>query len=381
MTREEIEKKMKEHDVVNIIYHGYTYGIYTARVRFEEDGFKYDVYSYYVYKYISAVESNIESLDSVIQIGSDPEFFFVKDGEVVPSKEIAPRHGDVIQDGFQVELNPSSSACRESAATYIDFALQSAASMAMSFGAEISLAVGHTITDTPWKKLTMDERRFGCSPTSNIHEKTKRITGVRERFRSAGGHIHLGGGGTYARNNVVRIVTLLDILCGNTCVLVDRDESNARRRKIYGRAGEHRLKPYGIEYRVPSNFWLRHYVLWSMVSGLARNAYTLAKQQELAQELIDRVDMKKVREAINTNDKDLALETFKIVIEWMSEKKIHFRGGFSISLNDKFLDWVTQDDPIAELNVPTAQASLDSWGERSSRLVPGFEKFLYARNK
>ena len=70
-------------------------------------------------------------------------------------------------------------------------------------------------------------------------------------------------------------VKILDIVVGNTCVIMDRAPSQVERRKVYGRAGEYRLPAHGIEYRTLSNFWLRSYQLTHLVFSLARFAINI----------------------------------------------------------------------------------------------------------
>jgi hypothetical protein len=138
------------------------------------------------------------------------------------------------------------------------------------------------------------------------------------RIRSAAGHIHLGdaSGSTTssqwaALHSPDRLVPILDIIVGNTCVLLDRDPGNVERRRVYGRAGEYRTPPYGIEYRVLSNFWLRSYSLMSFVMSLSRFAVGLLtatihnggrKGVNYEAELLKLVNMDDIRRAINEND-------------------------------------------------------------------------------
>ncbi len=54
-----------------------------------------------------------------VTFGCDPEFFFLKDGEVVESASVIVdgRSGDrniIITDGVQAELNPQPDTCRQS---------------------------------------------------------------------------------------------------------------------------------------------------------------------------------------------------------------------------------------------------------------------------
>ena len=42
-------------------------------------------------------------------------------------------------------------------------------------------------------------------------------------------------------------------------------DDGAKRRELYGKAGAYRVKPYGVEYRVLSNFWLKSPALMQWV--------------------------------------------------------------------------------------------------------------------
>jgi len=167
----------------------------------------------------------------------------------------------------------------------------------------------------------------------------------------------------------------MDIVAGNTCVLVDRDESNAKRRVIYGRAGEYRIKKYGIEYRVLSNFWLKGYVLWSMATALLRNAVGIYRAG-LADELISKFDIKKVRDAINNNDKHLALENFKILAAFIKEKNITCSSGLAAYNIDKVTDWLSTSEPVSYMKIGGTKEILAGWRKKYTDGADGFESFI-----
>jgi hypothetical protein len=119
--------------------------------------------------------------------------------------------------------------------------------------------------------------------------------------------------------NPKKLVPLLDILLGNTCVLIDRNEFAVERRKVYGRAGEYRTPKHGLEYRTLSNFWLQSYQIMGFVFGMARFAYIIAvndlvyPEKKYGKYILNMVDQENVIEAINNNNFDLAYKNFKKV--------------------------------------------------------------------
>ena len=66
-------------------------------------------------------------------------------------------------------------------------------------------------------------------------------------------------------------VKCLDAVLGIATVCMFKDMDDPRRRMLYGKAGEYRLPPHGLEYRVLSNAWLCHPLITNLVLDLARN--------------------------------------------------------------------------------------------------------------
>lgn len=96
----------------------------------------------------------------------------------------------------------------------------------------------------------------GCDPDYNVYEKTPGlprgpIPSKYARIRGAGGHLHIG----YDKNRIPHdvLVKLLDLVL---CLPTLKYDSQPGRRSWWGQPGIYRPKPYGIEYRTLSNWWL-----------------------------------------------------------------------------------------------------------------------------
>lgn len=273
-------------------------------------------------------------------MGCDPEFFFTKRGRVIGSEKVidikkglavtgkASRYmggsrSKFICDGIQVELNPVPETCRALLGAELGECFKTLKKKLDTLN-EIKTSFATTIKVSKREMASLSEKSkiLGCTPSyTTSKEPLDAIPNGRDYpIRSGGGHIHLGdheGNLTKAFADPERLVHLLDIIVGNTCVLIDRDEGNIERRKVYGRAGEYRLPKYGLEYRTLSNFWLKSYPLTSFVMSLARLAVSIAQYSEKgndwAAELLATVDIQDIHKAINTNDYKLAYKNFNAV--------------------------------------------------------------------
>jgi hypothetical protein len=105
---------------------------------------------------------------------------------------------------------------------------------------------------------------IGCDPDldaySLSYNKIQKDFLYSSLTRYAGGHLHIGGGeNDVVTDNLLKpiFVYMLDLFLGIPCVLLDHGVDSFKRKNLYGKAGTYRNKPYGLEYRVLSPFWLR----------------------------------------------------------------------------------------------------------------------------
>ena len=348
--------------------------------------------------------------------GCDPEFFFAKDNKICGSEKILPKngldngsYGKIIIDGVQAELNPSPNPCRESLASNIKNCFRSVNDKLNLSGGKIVFDEVVKVSKEEMDSLSKESKTFGCAPSLNLYdgEESKiKVNPEIYKYRSAGGHIHLGfypdisyGNGYFnnyyfsksvkVNNHIIKglsihtlndfdkikndldklyyeiyranpisgsklnisndvkvfqeyekLIYLLDIIVGNTSVLLDRNPLSAERRKVYGRAGEFRLTNYGVEYRVLSNFWLKNYTIFSLMFALARFTVCILVEDKINgndnfyDSIIKKVNPDLIEKAINENDFDLAMKNY-LEIEQILCKMVNIEG-YRFPINSRY---------------------------------------------
>jgi hypothetical protein len=98
---------------------------------------------------------------------------------------------------------------------------------------------------------TAEANTFGCEPDFNAWtgEVNPAPKAEDPALRSAGGHVHVE-----TKLPPRDVIIALDLMLGVPSVLLDKE--GKLRRSLYGMPGAYRPKPYGVEYRVLSNFWV-----------------------------------------------------------------------------------------------------------------------------
>lgn len=274
--------------------------------------------------------------DAELWFGADPEIFLSQNGIIVGSERAIPEEGlsagtagsyysigeevTLVRDGVQVELNLPPTKCREWLAMEIQLALRALhRKLQKDQKFEISFLPLVEVSAEEIASLTPLSRRLGCAPSFNYYHPNISVGVNPDTYlkRSAAGHLHFGLPPHLIAERE-RLPPLCDIIIGNTLVLLDRDPAQIERRKVYGRAGEFRSPRHGLEYRTPSNFWLRSKELVGFVTGLMRLT-TFVLDTAVAekggwpadQALLDLVDLSQIEKAINLNDVDLAKANFE----------------------------------------------------------------------
>jgi hypothetical protein len=124
----------------------------------------------------------------------------------------------------------------------------------------MELTIGSARMFRPEDLVSDQAQSFGCEPDYNAYVNGKMRpqpelkTFGNERF--AGGHIHLGGEFNcppFVAALFADLFLSLPFLCSPSAGTQPFDGSN--RLAWYGQPGIFRHKPYGIEYRTPTNWW------------------------------------------------------------------------------------------------------------------------------
>ena len=299
-------------------------------------------------------------------LGCDPEFFFSREGEIVGSEKVVSEEGLlskkyydnkkedvlVVRDGVQAEINPLPKGCRAHLGAQISQCfkilneqIKNDKTLNLDFSQLVKLSKKEL------DSLSDKAKVFGCSPSENIHIKEQKpvtLNGSVYRFRQAGGHIHIGRFERPTTNTIGerintaisnhnRMIPLLDVLVGNTCVLMDKDVSAKTRRRYYGQAGEYRTPAHGLEYRTLSNFWLQSYQLMSFVMGMTRLAVLILANSiegnaEHEKCIMDNINMTRIKRAINNNDFNLALKNYLKIQDYIVEMGGH-SNSYPININ------------------------------------------------
>ena len=139
---------------------------------------------------------------------------------------------------------------------------------------------------------------FGCDPDFNAWTGriNPRPNSEDRALRSAGGHVHIGCKHLDVKPRAV--VRACDLYLGVPSVLMDNGEL---RKQLYGKAGAYRVKPFGVEYRTLSNFWIFDEKLVGWVYDNTERALVAALEKK---PIIQ--DRELILQAINNNDKEAA---------------------------------------------------------------------------
>jgi len=258
-----------------------------------------------------------------VKFGADPELFFanaagkfVSSIDKVGGSKIMPRDiGDssaVQEDNVAVEFNTKPAATKEDFIRSLNYPLRYLKSYAEE-------TLGLQLAIVPSAIFTADElqderaRVFGCDPDFDAWtlEQNPRPMLMPELacLRTAGGHLHVSWDNR-TDEEAVDLVRALDLFVGVPSTFYDGD---VQRRMLYGRAGAFRHKPYGVEYRTLSNWWITSEKYMGTVFDWANQAIEFVNEGRK----IDSKTQSFIQQAINMNNSKTAralVSQFKLAL-------------------------------------------------------------------
>ena len=241
-------------------------------------------------------------------IGADPEIFVAREGKLISAhglikgtKYMPHRigNGAIQVDGMALEFNIAPAVSEESFLSNVKEMLSI-----------LTKAVkGYTLTLQSVADFGMEyinsqppeAKDLGCEPDMNawVGQYNPRPD-VNTPFRTASGHIHIGWEGGSNDEIAFKVARQMDFYLGLPSILADNE---TRRRELYGKAGACRVKPYGVEYRVLSNFWLgKDSTIRNVYKNAVQGLNALASGKDLAEEYGD------IQAVINTSNRSKAAE-------------------------------------------------------------------------
>lgn len=258
-----------------------------------------------------------------IKLGSDPEIFIEKNGEIVSAVGMIPGtkqepypitdKGHFIQtDNIAFEFNIPPCSTKEEYVENINFVKEHLEILAKANGCTLSKLSSSEIN--PIYLQTEQAQTFGCEPDLNVYlQNVNPSPNCNTNLRCVGGHVHIG----YPDPDFEvseKIVKMFDIFVTLPALLKDNDE---RRRELYGKAGSFRIKDFGVECRALSNFWIHSDELINWVFKETTNAVETVLNNE--SDIFIEKFSKRVQETIDTNNK---LEACILISEIEKEKQL-----------------------------------------------------------
>jgi len=249
--------------------------------------------------------------------GADPELFVKKDGifqsgyGLIPGDKENPfpvERGAVQVDGMALEFNIDPTSEEEDFVLNLETVLSQLRLMVPDY--ELVPSPVADFERAYLESQPEDAKALGCNPDYNGwtgQENTSPDASVS--FRTGSGHIHIGWTKDADINSVEHqaqayaLVRQLDFYLGLPSVIYDED---TRRRELYGKAGACRIKPYGVEYRVLSNVWLKSQDMMRWVFRSANDGVAALVGGRCLEDTYG-----DIQDIINTSDKDRAMFILK----------------------------------------------------------------------
>lgn len=227
-----------------------------------------------------------------VTIGCDPELFIYDTktkkyvsahdrttGTKAKPSTLGPSSA-VQADGTALEFNINPAGSADTFSTYVRGALDILRAGYLVPGEVLMASPVATYDDDYFKSLPPKAVELGCSPDFNAYTGTVNpppdTSKISPNTRTAAGHLAIGWRTKEDLvdpmdpahfDDCIQLVKMLDILFDmlEPNQYFDSLDKIKYRKNLYGARGAFRPKPWGVEYRVPSNTWLlSHYTITQM---------------------------------------------------------------------------------------------------------------------
>lgn len=194
-----------------------------------------------------------------VLLGCDPELFVTRNGSIIPvvgllggtkRNPMPVPYGTLQEDNVLAEIGITPAASLGEWLHNINAVQTDLERRMNAIGCSTLVKSSHRFTMPELRAAGRQAMVMGCDRDINAYTGTFNKSPRASTLRTTGGHIHIGMDGVEDKADLVR---RLDLFLGIPSLLMDDD---ADRRKVYGTAGAYRDKPYGLEYRTLSSFWL-----------------------------------------------------------------------------------------------------------------------------
>lgn len=276
-----------------------------------------------------------------VTIGADPEFFlydtaagkYISAHGLIPGTKDKPhrlKDGACQLDGTAVEFNINPAASSYEFSYNIGSVLAEIRQMIpakYAFKFEPSVIFDKDV----WEKVPESSKELGCSPDFNALDPKpekprvpKALPKAYETLRTGAGHIHIGwtnGKEPMDKSHFwdgAELSRQLYYVFKRTSHIWDNNEL---RQKLYGSGAAFRPKPYGSEFRSPSNAWLNYPILWEWIFDITKATF---RSLEDAKPIGDKLKPNAFGKAMNVDILEFnniaAKEDFpKIPLNWKEE--------------------------------------------------------------
>ena len=256
----------------------------------------------------------------VFTIGCDPEVFVRENGKPISAHGLIPgnkkepfktANGAVQVDGMALEFNTDPVDLNDFEGFNLNVLRTKADLKNLLSQKGVADGKRYNLAEIPVQEFDLDyinsqpdeAKELGCDPDWNAYTLLPNPMPVGDRpFRTGAGHIHVGWGADIPIDNedhlqiCANFVKTMDCTVGLFMTFIDRE---TRRRELYGKAGAFRPKPYGVEYRTPSNMWIRNKNRRFLIHNLVKRAVDFQSSSNSIETLIGIYSQENVREIID----------------------------------------------------------------------------------